>query len=166
MMSATIGQAGVDRLLVWMLRGVCHGLHFDSGDPIARWQPPFAGTGDVESEQFIRGMIAACDSERAFKALSAQLHSCRAGGWLTAGDAVSQDAHADAVRACTWRFFSELLEAAQAKLRTHREAWAKLHENCQTDTESPQNSERETRQSNTLGGRRRNATLLRKRRVC
>jgi hypothetical protein len=96
----------------------------------------FLRTGDVESEEFIRGLIADCDGERAFKALSAQLHSCRAGGWLTAGDAVSQDAHADAVRARTWKFFSELLEAAQAKLNTHREAWAKLHENGQTDVES------------------------------
>ncbi|GEM_PF-1625621 len=96
----------------------------------------FLRTGNADSEEFIRRMIADCDSERAFKALTAQLHSCRAGGWLTTGDAVSQEPHADAVRARTWRFFSELLEAAQAKLKTHREAWAKLHDNGQTDTES------------------------------
>lgn len=56
---------------------------------------------------------------------------------LVCDDAGSQGTQADAVRARTWKFFSELLEAAQAKLKTHREAWAKLHENCQTDTESP-----------------------------
>jgi hypothetical protein len=96
----------------------------------------FLRTGDAESEEFIRKLITDCDSERAFRALSAQLHSCRAGGWLTAGDAVSQDAHADAVRARTWKFFSELLEAAQAELKTHREAWVKLHEHGQQDAEA------------------------------
>ncbi len=96
----------------------------------------FLRTGDAESEEFIRRLIADCDGERAFKALSAQLHSCRAGGWLTAGDAVSQDAQADAVRARTWKFFSELLEAAQTKLKAHRKAWGKLHEHGQPDAET------------------------------
>lgn len=96
----------------------------------------FLRTGEAESEDFIRKLIADCDGEQAFRALSAQLHSCRAGGWLTAGDAVSQNAPADAVRARTWKFFSELLEAVQAKLKTHRQAWATLHERGQPDAET------------------------------
>lgn len=40
----------------------------------------FLRTGDPECEAFIVNLIAECDSRRASKALSPQLHACRAGG--------------------------------------------------------------------------------------
>src|SRR5262249_10096304 len=95
----------------------------------------FLRTGDAECEGFITKLISECDSGRAARALPAQLHACRAGGWLTAGDAVSEDAHADAVRLRTWRFLSELLTTAQAKLEAHRDAWMRLHAHGQPDAE-------------------------------
>ena len=96
----------------------------------------FLRTGDAECEQFITQLIADCDSERAARALVAQLHSCREGGWLIAGDAVKEDTQANAARSRTWKFFSELLMTAQAKLNVHREAWKKLHEHGEPDAES------------------------------
>jgi hypothetical protein len=94
----------------------------------------FLRTGDEESGEYIHKLIDDCDSERAKRALRAQLHY--AGGCLTAGDAETQDAPADAMRERTWKFFKELLEAAQAKLRTHQEAWEKLHEHDQANGEA------------------------------
>jgi len=76
----------------------------------------FLRTGDRDCEDFIARLIAECDSQRASRALGAQLHACRSGGWLTAGDGVNPDTYVDAVRARTWSFFSRLLTAAQAKL--------------------------------------------------
>jgi hypothetical protein len=51
----------------------------------------FLRTGDSECEAFIAGLITECDSQRASHALGMQLHNCRRGGWLTAGDAVKTD---------------------------------------------------------------------------
>ncbi len=95
----------------------------------------FLRTGDTECEAFIDGLIAECDSQRGIGALLPQLHTCRAGGWLTAGDAVNFDAQADAVRARTWSFFSKLLTAAQVKLQQHRDALRQLYERGQQDSE-------------------------------
>jgi hypothetical protein len=91
----------------------------------------FLRAGDTECEEFIRTLIAECDSERANRALPAQLHACRAGGWMTAGDGVKQDLEADSVRTRTWKFLSDLLATAQAKLTVVREAWRKLHQEHQ-----------------------------------
>jgi hypothetical protein len=88
----------------------------------------FLPTGRGDSELYISSLIADCDSQRASKALLAQLHACRAGGWLTAGEGSKADAEADAVRGRTWSFFSKLLATAQAKLKQHREAWQQFHE--------------------------------------
>ncbi len=96
----------------------------------------FLRTGDPGSEEFIARMIAECDSQRAAQALGAQLHACRAGGWLTAGNAAEPDAQADAVRARTWGFFAKLLTGAQTRLQQHREAWHQLHKDGQPDVET------------------------------
>jgi hypothetical protein len=76
------------------------------------------------------------DEDRPSLALVPQLHACRAGGWLTAGDAVEPDAQANAVRARTWGFFAKLLTAAQKKLQQHREAWGQLHKDGRPNAET------------------------------
>ena len=91
----------------------------------------FLRTGDPECEGFITRLIGECDSQRASGALGPQLHACRSGGWLTAGNDATPDPYADAVRARTWGFFRKLLAAAQAKLKQHREEWRNLHEQGQ-----------------------------------
>ncbi|MCP5525339.1 MAG: hypothetical protein H7A47_00855 [Verrucomicrobiales bacterium] len=96
----------------------------------------FLRTGDTDCEDFINRLLAECDSHRASHALGPQLHACRSGGWLTAGDGVSPDADADTVRARTWSFFSGLLTAAQTKLKAHRETLLQLHEQGSQDTDA------------------------------
>jgi hypothetical protein len=96
----------------------------------------FLRTGDPDCEGFILRLIAECDSQRASHALGAQLHACRSGGWLTAGDGVNADAYADAVRARTWSFFSRLLGTAQARLAAHYETLRQLHQHGAPDTEA------------------------------
>jgi len=93
----------------------------------------FLRTGQADCELYISDLIADCDGPRANKALLAQLHTCRAGGWLTAGEGSNADASADAVRGRSWSFFSKLLATAQAKLKRHREEWQQLHEHGQPD---------------------------------
>lgn len=88
----------------------------------------FLRTGRPDCELYVLDLIADCDSQGASKSLLAQLHACRAGGWLTAGDGSKADAEADAVRGRTWSFFSKLLATAQAKLKEQREEWQQLHE--------------------------------------
>src|ERR1019366_6061274 len=46
----------------------------------------FLRTGDRECESFINVLIAECDRQRVSHALAVQLHTCRTGRWLTAGD--------------------------------------------------------------------------------
>jgi hypothetical protein len=94
----------------------------------------FLRTGDSECGQFISGLMAECDSERASKSLGTLLHICREGGWLTVGDSEQIDARADAVRARTWSFFTRLLTAAQEKLKQHRESLSMLQDDGVTDT--------------------------------
>jgi energy-coupling factor transporter ATP-binding protein EcfA2 len=93
----------------------------------------FLRTGRRNCELYISDLVADCDSPRANKALLAQLHTCRDGGWLTAGDGSKNDAEADPVRGRTWTFFSKLLVTAQAKLKEHRDEWRQLHEHGQPD---------------------------------
>lgn len=93
----------------------------------------FLRTGRGDCELYISDLIADCDSKRANHALLTQLHSCRAGGWLTAGEGSKADAEADAVRSRTWSFFLKLLATAQAKLKEHREEWRQLHEHGEPD---------------------------------
>lgn len=95
----------------------------------------FLRTGHSACEAFMGDLIAECDSERAAKALTRQLHACRASGWLTIGDAVTPDSKGDAVRARTWGFFSKLLFCAQAKLQDAREALQQLGSDARPDDE-------------------------------
>ncbi len=92
-------------------------------------------TGDTESESYITELIAECDSPRSSNALGEQLHTCRAGGWLTAGDAMKVVELDEVVRKRTWGFFEKLLTAAQKKLQQHREQWRELHSAGQPDPE-------------------------------
>jgi hypothetical protein len=91
--------------------------------------------GDSECRSFIGNLIAECDSQRAGHALLTQLHACRVGGWLTAGDAVTLDPKADEARNRTWGFFAELLAASQAKLLQHRAELQKLVQGGEADGE-------------------------------
>lgn len=88
----------------------------------------FLNTGDVESEAFIDRLIAECDSQRASHALQSQLHTCRKGGWLTAGDAVTIIAREEIIRRRTWNFIEKLLSAAQEKLSRHRQRLQELQQ--------------------------------------
>ena len=96
----------------------------------------FLRTGDSECEAFITRLIDECDSHRASHALARQLHVCRAGGWLTAGDSANVNTFAETARTRTWWFVSKLLSVAQERLRKHREKWRQLHENGPPDAES------------------------------
>jgi hypothetical protein len=96
----------------------------------------FLRTGDPECEASVDRCIAECDTLRTSRALMAQLHACRAGGWLTAGDGLNGDKEADLVRGRTWNFFSKLLASAQEKLKAHREAASQLHDQGKPDEES------------------------------
>ncbi|HSH39159.1 MAG TPA: hypothetical protein VK993_10265 [Chthoniobacterales bacterium] len=87
----------------------------------------FLRTGDAESEVFIDRLIAECDSQRASHALQAQLHPCRKGGWLTAGDGITTIEREEIVRQRTWGFVGKLLGASQRKLLHHRQQLQELH---------------------------------------
>jgi len=93
----------------------------------------FLRTGDAECKAFIDRLIEECDSSRANPALLAQLHTCRAGGWLTAGDAITADPHLEPIRRRTWGFFGKLLATSQRKLQQHRAQWIQMHEKGQPD---------------------------------
>jgi len=96
----------------------------------------FLRTGDLECWTFIADLILECDSQRASGALGAQLHACRGGGWLTAGDGDKPEAIADAARTRTWSFFSKLLASAQSKLQQYRETSATLQKVGQSDAKA------------------------------
>lgn len=87
----------------------------------------FLRTGDAESEAFINRLIAECDSQRASHALQAQLHPCRKGRWLTAGDGITAVEREEIVRRRTWSFVGKLISAAQGKLFHHRRRLQELH---------------------------------------
>jgi hypothetical protein len=94
----------------------------------------FLRTGDAECEAFINILIAECDRQRASHALAVQFHTCRAGGWLTAGDAIKTVEFEETVRGRTWDFFRKILSVAQAKLQNQRERWRQLHPAEQPDS--------------------------------
>ena len=54
---------------------------------------------------------------------------------MTAGDGVTTDQEADAVRGRTWRFFSKLLTVAQERLELHRESWRHRRESTRPGEE-------------------------------
>jgi len=87
----------------------------------------FLRTGDADCEAFVNTLIAECDRQRASHALTAQLHTCRSGRWLTDGDGVKIVTDEETARKRTWGFFGKLLAAAQAKLQQHRDRWQLLH---------------------------------------
>lgn len=95
----------------------------------------FLRSGEVQAKEYVEALIAGCENEAENHALLPQLHACRAGGWLTAGDAVTPDNHLDAVRSRTWTFFSKLLSASQSKLAAYRERLRQLYERGETDSE-------------------------------
>jgi hypothetical protein len=94
----------------------------------------FLRTGRTESEQYIAGLIERCGDERESKALLGQLHTCRVGGWMTAGDAVTEDIEADCMRTRTWGFLSNLLASTQVKLVEHRSIWLQLRDAGKLDS--------------------------------
>lgn len=96
----------------------------------------FLRTGNVASGRFISSAIEECDTLRAADALMPQLHNCRAGGWLTIGDAVTPDAEGDEIRNRTWSFFSNLLAAGQTKLHKSQQALLQLGPNVSPDSET------------------------------
>jgi hypothetical protein len=96
----------------------------------------FLRTGDPECERFITALIDECDTERGSKALGPQLHACRQGGWLTAGDAITIRPETEAVRSRTWDFFSQLLAASQRKLGEDRAALERLHAAGQIESDA------------------------------
>lgn len=85
-------------------------------------------SGDPDCERYIASLIPECDIEPAHKALSSQLHGCRVGGWLTAGNIAGRDTDSDIKRARTWKFFQQLLSAAQERIQTHRNSLNILRE--------------------------------------
>jgi hypothetical protein len=91
-------------------------------------------TGRPECQVYIRNLVATCQGERENKALLAQLHGCRAGGWMTAGDPLKPEAAAEKVRERTWRFLTDLLDSAQTKLEQQRDKWRQLYESGKTET--------------------------------
>lgn len=86
-------------------------------------------------------LVADCDTQRACHALGAQVGTCRAGRWLTVGDAVKVVQLEEAVRRRTWEFFSKLVTAAQMSLRRHRERWQELHAGGQQEAEEAKSTE-------------------------
>jgi hypothetical protein len=83
--------------------------------------------GRPECEAYLNGLIARCETAEAYAGLKPLLHACRAGQWLTAGDAVSRQSHLDGYRARTWRFYGRVLTEGQAKLAAERDELTRLH---------------------------------------
>ncbi len=81
------------------------------------------GNGEPRSWAYIENLIAHCEDPGTSEALIGQLHGCRSGKWLTAGDAIVADKTTDERRKRAWMFFRTLLTAAQCKLTECREHW-------------------------------------------
>jgi hypothetical protein len=86
----------------------------------------FLRTGDSKCKKFVTNLIKECETQRASTALGKQLHNCRAGGWLIAGNGEKVDKDADAARKRTWSFFFRLLTATQGKIQQLQERWRQL----------------------------------------
>jgi hypothetical protein len=91
-------------------------------------------TGRPECRAYIKNLVANCQGERENKALLAQLHGCRAGGWMTAGDPLKPEAVAEKMRERTWGFLTDLLDSAQTKLEQQRAKWRQLYDSGKTET--------------------------------
>jgi hypothetical protein len=91
-------------------------------------------TGRPECQAYIANLVANCEGERENKALLAQLHGCRAGGWMTAGDPLKPEAAAEKMRERTWAFLTDLLDSAQTKLEQQRDKWRQLYESGKAET--------------------------------
>ena len=94
----------------------------------------FLDTGREDSEKYIATLIRNCGEQRENKALLAQLHACRVGGWMTAGDAVQKNSELDSKRSRTWKFLFDSLHEAQMLLKDSRQRWTKLRDANKTDT--------------------------------
>jgi hypothetical protein len=94
----------------------------------------FLRTGRPESEKYISDLVANCGKRRVMEALLAQLHACRAGGWMTAGDAEQSAPEMDAMRARTWSFLLNLLATAQGKFQSAHQRWSQLKQAGHTNT--------------------------------
>jgi hypothetical protein len=88
-------------------------------------------TGDAECKSYISALIADCDLQVVNHALLAQLHECR-GPLIPA----KPDSERDAERKRTWDFFEQLLTAAQARLKEHRETLRQLHGHGQPNADT------------------------------
>jgi hypothetical protein len=86
----------------------------------------FLRTGRPDCEKYVADLIAACGQPNATKGILPQLHVCRAGGWMTAGDPTKSDAKFDALRARTWKFLLDLLSTAHSRLQVARHRWLEL----------------------------------------
>ena len=91
-------------------------------------------TERAECYVYIRNLVANCQGERENKGLLAQLHACRAGGWMTAGNPSKPDVVTEKIRERTWAFLTNLLKAAQIKLEKQRDKWRHLYESGKTET--------------------------------
>jgi hypothetical protein len=74
-------------------------------------------TGEAASEAFVISLVSEVSTARGSKVIQHLIHGCRAGGWMTIGDAIDPDPEGDRVRARVWRFLGMLLTEAQAKVR-------------------------------------------------
>jgi hypothetical protein len=84
---------------------------------------------DEDCRVHVDDLVRHCDEEWAYEALLPQLHTLRAGGWMTGGDVTAPEPQYEAIRARSWSFLAQLMDAAQAKLVVHRAQWTELHRN-------------------------------------
>ncbi|MBL9146684.1 MAG: hypothetical protein JNM99_23580 [Verrucomicrobiaceae bacterium] len=94
--------------------------------------------GDLSCWDYVATRIARCEGQAIGRSLTPQLHGCRKGRWLTAGDAIVSDTEADEHRSRAWRFFRELLFTAQKTLSERRLLWQAIHEANPDDKEQKQ----------------------------
>ncbi|HEY4257292.1 MAG TPA: hypothetical protein VGM66_08775 [Candidatus Udaeobacter sp.] len=97
----------------------------------------FLRTGRPDCEKYVTDLIAGCGEPRATKRILPQLHVCRAGGWMTAGDPEKTDEKIDALRARTWTFLLDLLSTAHSRLQSTRRRWLELKQMGNND-DSPE----------------------------
>ncbi|OGU18176.1 MAG: hypothetical protein A2076_11410 [Geobacteraceae bacterium GWC2_53_11] len=83
---------------------------------------------NTECQKYIDELIDNCDFEPFSKALQAQLHTCREGGWMTVDEGVVHDANYDRIRRRTWTFILKLASVAQERIHQHRSHLRHLHE--------------------------------------
>lgn len=91
-------------------------------------------TERAECHAYIRNLVANCQGERENKGLLAQLHACRAGGWMAAENPSKPDTATEKIRERTWAFLMTLLETAQVKLGKQRAKWLHLYKSGKTET--------------------------------